>query len=149
MVTEVLRPAEIANSDDMGTAPALLAAALGVAALASLALALSVSTQRRRRDLALLKALGFTRRQVSAVVAWQATVTVAVGLLVGVPAGIAAGHWLWRLFARQLYVVPAPVVPALAIAVLAIAVVALSNLVAVAPGRTAGRTPAAVTLQVE
>jgi hypothetical protein len=45
--------------------------------------------RRRRRDLALLKALGFTRRQISATIAWQATSTVAVGLLIGVPVGIA------------------------------------------------------------
>ena len=74
----------------IGAAPALVAATLGLAALASLALVLSVSTSRRRRDLALLKAMGFTKRDVSTAVAWQATVTIGVGLLVG----MWQGYWV-------------------------------------------------------
>jgi len=150
--TEVFRsrrPAEIVNSDDIGAAPAFVAAILGIAALASLALVLSVSTSRRRRDLALLKALGFTRRDVSTAVAWQATVTVAIGLAVGVPIGVAVGSWVWRLFAEQLYVVPSPKVPVVALAVLAVVAVVLCNLVAAAPGRAAGRTRAAIALRTE
>jgi hypothetical protein len=143
------RPAEIVNSDDIGAAPAVVAGTLGVAALASLALVLSVSTSRRRRDLALLKALGFTRRNVTTAVAWQATVTVVIGLVIGVPIGVAAGSWAWRLFADQLYVVPSPDVPVGALAVLAIAALVLCNLVAAAPGRAAGRTRASIALRTE
>ena len=143
------RPAEITNSDDIGAAPAVVAATLGVAALASLALVLSVSTSRRRRDLALLKALGFTKRDVSTAVAWQATITIAVGLLVGIPIGVAAGRWLWQRFAEQLYVVPAPEVPLVALAALVVAALVLCNLVAAAPGRAAGRTPASTSLRAE
>ena len=150
--TEVFRsrrPAEIMNSDDIGAAPTVVAATLGVAALASLALVLSVSISRRRRDLALLKALGFTRRNVSTAVAWQATITIAVGLVLGIPIGIAAGRWLWRLFAEQLYVVPSPEVPVATLAVLVVAALVLCNLVAAAPGRAAGRTPASTSLRAE
>ena len=50
------------------------------AALASLALTLGSSVRRRRHDLALLKTLGFTRRQLAATVRWQASVTVVAGL---------------------------------------------------------------------
>ena len=55
----------------MGTTPAILGASLGAAALAALGLTLLASVRRRRRDLAALKILGFTRSQLSAVVAWQ------------------------------------------------------------------------------
>ena len=90
----------------MGATPALLGAALAVGAIAALALTLIASVRRRRRDLALLKALGFTRRQLAGTVAWQSTIAVGVGVVIGVPLGIVAGRELWDLFAHELHVVP-------------------------------------------
>ena len=81
-------------------------------AVAGLGLTLIASVRRRRRDFALLKTLGFTRRQLAGAVAWQSTVIAALGLVVGVPLGIAAGRWLWLAFARELSAVPDPVIPA-------------------------------------
>jgi putative ABC transport system permease protein len=62
----------------MGATPVLLAAGLAAGAVAALGLTLTASVRRRRRDLALLKALGFTRRQLAACVAWQPTVAAAL-----------------------------------------------------------------------
>ena len=62
----VQRPAEIVNYRSMGATPAILGAALAVGAISALVLTLTSSVRRRRRDLALLKALGFTRRQLAA-----------------------------------------------------------------------------------
>src|SRR3954462_2613495 len=74
-------------------------------------LTLLASVRRHRRDLAVLKTIGFVRRQVSATVAWQAT-TLALGALVaGVPAGLALGRWTWRLVANGLGSVSPPIVP--------------------------------------
>ncbi len=75
----VLRPAEIANYRSIGTVPSLLGGALAVGAVVALALTLVASVRRRRRDLALLKTLGFTQRQLAATVAWQSTIAVALG----------------------------------------------------------------------
>jgi predicted lysophospholipase L1 biosynthesis ABC-type transport system permease subunit len=105
--------------------------------------------RRRRRDLALLKTLGFTRGQLAAAVAWQSTVVAVVGLVIGVPLGIAAGRWLWILFARGLSAVPDPVVPAASIVLATVATLVLANLVAAVPGRQAARTPAALMLRAE
>jgi len=148
-VSGVQRPAEIVGYRTMGTAPALLAAALAVGAVSSLWLALMASVRQRRRDLAVLKTLGFTRRQLAATVAWQATVTVVVGTAAGVPLGIALGRFLWDLFARQIDVIPQPIVPAAAIAAVIAGALLIANLVAVIPGRAAGRTPAAALLRSE
>ena len=63
VVAPVQRPAEIVNYRSMGTTPALLGAALGAGAVIALGLTLIASVRRRRRDLALFKTLGFTRRQ--------------------------------------------------------------------------------------
>jgi hypothetical protein len=143
------RPAEIVNYRSMGTTPAVLAGGLAAGTLAALALTLTASVRRRRRDFALLKTLGFTRRQLAGAVAWQSTVIAAAGLLAGVPAGIAVGRWLWLLFARQLSAVPDPTVPAASIALAALAALILANVIAALPGRKAARTPPAAILRAE
>ena len=110
---------------------------------------LIASVRRRRRDLALLKTLGFTRRQLAAVVAWQSTIAVAVGTAVGVPVGVALGRSLWDLFAGEIHVVPHPTVPALTIILIIGGAVVLANIVAAVPGRIAARTPTALLLRAE
>ncbi len=148
-VLPVQRPAEIVNYKSMGAMPAILAGGLAAGAIAGLGLTLIASVRRRRRDFALLKTLGFTRGQLAAAVAWQSTTIAVIGLVIGVPAGIAAGRWLWLAFAHELSAVPDPVVPGASIALAALVAVALANLVAALPGRAAGRTPAAIVLRAE
>jgi hypothetical protein len=149
VVSGVQRPAEIVNYRSMGTAPALLAAALAIGALSSLWLTLMAAVRRRRRDLALLKTLGFTRRQVAATVAWLSTAAAASGTALGVPLGIALGRFLWDLFARQISVAPEPAVPPLIVALVIAGALVTANLVAALPGWVAARTPAAAVLRVE
>jgi len=148
-VLPVQRPAEIVNYKSMGTMPVILAAGVAAGTVAALGLALVTSVRRRRRDLALLKTLGFTRRQLATTVAWQSTVVAIVGLVIGIPLGIAVGRWLWIVFAHELSTVPDPVVPAGSVALAAAAALVLANLVAALPGRSAARTPAALLLRAE
>jgi hypothetical protein len=56
---------------------------------------------------------------------------------------------IWLLFAGELSAVPDPAVPAASIARAALAAVVLANLVAALPGRSAGRTRAALVLRSE
>lgn len=143
----VQRPAEIVDNQSMGLAPSLLAAVVAGAVLVSLALALTSSVRRRRGELAMLRALGFTGRELGATVSTQASLIAAVGLVLGLPIGIALGRWLWFLFARELAVVPSPTVPLAALAVLTVGVLVLSNVVALAPAAVARRTRAADILK--
>jgi ABC-type antimicrobial peptide transport system permease subunit len=135
----VQRPAEIVNYESMGATPALLGGVLVLAAVVSLGLTLASGVGRRRRDLSILKSLGFTRRQVSATVVWQSSLIVAVGLVAGVPLGVALGRWLWILFAERLPVVARPSVPLLVLAGVGCALVVLANLVAAVPAGRAAR----------
>jgi hypothetical protein len=148
-VLAVQRPAEIVNYRSMGTTPAILGAGLAAGAVVGLGLTLIASVRRRRRDLALMKTLGFTGRQLATVVAWQSSVAVAIGTVVGLPIGIVVGRSLWDLFAHEIDAVPAPSVPVLAIVLVALAALVLANLVAVLPGRIASRTPTALLLRAE
>jgi hypothetical protein len=129
-VLGVERPAEIVNYHSMGATPLILG-------------------RGRRRSMAMLRTLGFTGRQLRASVAWQSSVAVVIGLVIGVPLGIVAGRFLWDLFATNIYVVPRPTVPALAIVAIALGALVLGNLVAAMPGRIAARTPAALLLRTE
>jgi hypothetical protein len=74
---------------------------------------------------------------------------VAVALLIGLPTGVAAGRWGWRIFAGQLGVLPDPVVPPFAIFIAVPAALFLVNVVAVFPGRAAARTQPAALLKSE
>ena len=149
VVLGVQRPAEIANYQSTGASPGILAAGLAVGAVVALGLTLGASVRRRRRDIALLKTLGFTSRQLAVAVAWQASVAAIVGIILGVPVGIALGRWLWDLFARSIYAVPLPTVPALEVVLVALGALVLANLVAAVPGQMAARTPTALILRAE
>jgi len=149
VVSGVQRPAEITDYRSMGAAPLILAGALAAGAVVSLWLTLAATVRRRRTDLALLKTLGLTRRQLAATVAWQSTLAVAAGALVGVPLGIALGRYLWDLFAGQINVIPEPSVPMLTVLLVIGGALAAANLVAAIPGRAAARVPAAALLRAE
>jgi hypothetical protein len=146
-VLPVQRPAEIVNYRSMGAAPVILAALLAAGAVVALAVTVATAARRRARDFALLRTLGFVRRQVVSVVIWQAGVCVAAGTLIGLPLGVAAGRFLWSRFAGQLYVVPHPAVPAGTIAAVGLGALLAAVLTAVGPGWLVTRAPAAQVLR--
>ncbi len=147
-VLNVQHPAEIVNYQSTGATPVLLAAGLAFGAIVALALTLIASVRRRRRDLALLKTLGFTARQLAFTIAWQASVIALIAVIVGVPIGIIVGRQLWILFARNINAVPQPTVP-LSLLLVAVGALVLANLVAAIPARIAAATPAAFVLRAE
>jgi hypothetical protein len=148
-VLGVQRPVQIVNYRSIGSTPVILAVGLAVGAVVALALTLVASVRHRRRDLALLKSLGFTPRQLAAVVAWQSTVTALVGIIVGVPLGIVLGRQLWTVFARNIDAVPDPTVPVVSVVLVALGALVFANVVAALPGRIAARTPTALVLRTE
>ncbi len=148
-VLGTLRPAQIVNYRTTGSTPVILAVGLAAGAIVALGLTLTASVRRRRRDLALLKTLGFTQRQLAAAVAWQATVIAAIGVILGIPLGIVLGRQLWILFARNINAVPDPAVPVLSVFLVAIGALVFANLDAALPGLDAAHTPAALALRAE
>ncbi len=133
VVQGVQRPAEIVNYRTMGLTPTLLVSGLALGAVVALALTLIASVRQRRRDLALLKTIGFVRGQLAAAVAWQASVVALIGILIGIPLGIVAGRWLWNLFARQINAVPYPTVSLSSMALVAAGTIVMANVVAAVP----------------
>ena len=147
LVLGVQRPAQIVNYKSIAKTPVVLAVALAIGALLALALTLVASVRRRRFDLALLKALGFTPGQLGASILWQATVAAVIGVVVGLPLGVVLGRQLWILFAKGLNAVPVPNVPVLTVVVVAVGTVVFAIVVAAIPGRSAARTPTAELLR--
>src|SRR5205807_5230111 len=119
--------------------PLVLAGIVALMAGATLAHTLVTSIRRRRLDIAILRTLGFLRRQVTATVAWQATTLAAVAVVAGIPLGIIGARWAWNLFADRLGVVPDSVVPVLAVVVTVPAAIIVANALALIPGRIASR----------
>jgi len=144
-----LKQPDLTNLERVGYLPGLLAGLVALLALGTVTHALVTSVSRRRRDLAMLKALGFTRGQVSQTVAWQATTFALLAALIGVPLGIAGGRWAWRLIAGQLGIDAGPIVPPLSVLAIAAGALLVANLAAAGPGRAAARTHPAVALRSE
>ena len=147
-VLAVQRPAQIVNYRSMGLTPLLLAIVLAAGATIALGLTLVASVRRRRHELAILKAIGFTPGQLQWSVV-QAGIVAVVGIVVGVPLGLALGRWLWTLFVDEIGAVPAPVVPTLSVVLACLIALALAVCLSAVPGRIAARTPAAAALTPE
>jgi hypothetical protein len=148
-VIPLLRPAVVAEAGTLRSTPTVVAVVLAAGALAGLALALVALVRRTRRELALLRVLGFERRQLVGAVAWQASLVAAIGSVVGVLLGVVLGRWLWTLFAEQIDAVPAPAVPLLAVGVVVLGTIVLANAIAVLPGLSAARSKASLALRAE
>jgi ABC-type lipoprotein release transport system permease subunit len=109
---------------------------------------LVTSVRRRRRELAILKTVGFVTRQVRATVAWQATAIAGASLAIGLPLGIAAGRLAWIFFANQVAIEPLPVISPLVLLAIP-AIIVLANAVAAFPARAAAHTQPATVLRAE
>ena len=144
-----VRGAAIVNAGQMGGQPVALAVALAAAALIALSAALANSVRRRRRELAVLKTLGFTRAQMRVLVVAESCTLLLVAVGLGVPLGIGAGHLAWVSFAGALGVVPAIAVQPWPLSLGMLALVAAGVALAWLPAARAARTPTTVALRAE
>jgi hypothetical protein len=142
-------PTALVNFGESANFPLLLGGVVTLCAAATLAHLLTVTVSRRRRDSGLLKALGLVRRQVAAVVFWQAATVASVGIVAGVPLGLVAGRAVWRVFALDAGVVAVPVLPGWLIAALAAGFLFAALAIAIIPAAAAARSPAGQVLRTE
>lgn len=143
------RPANVTSLATIAGIPVLLSGLLALLGAGTLTHTLISSTRRKNHDLAILKTLGFVRRQVRRTITWQATTIAAIALLTGLPAGVAGGRFVWRIYAAQLAVLPEPAAPLAAIFIVIPSVLVLAALIAVLPGRSAARTQPVTALRSE
>ena len=89
------RPPDILNLYRVRNVPAMVAASVGVLALLSLAQLVTLSVRRRRRDQAVLQALGASPGWIGTTVHLQATLLAGAVLVIGLPLGDAVGRILY------------------------------------------------------
>jgi hypothetical protein len=133
-------PTSLVNFGEAVNFPLILGFVLALFGAATLLHLLVVSVARRRSEIGLLKALGFVKSQVGATVCWQASTVALVGVIVGIPLGIAAGQVVWRAFATNLGAVPVSVVPVEVVVTLGVGVLVVANLLALPPAFAAARS---------
>ena len=141
-------PTDVVNFGRVQSLPLLLGMALSLLALVTIVHLLLTSVRRRRRDFAVLRSIGFTRRQVRSAISWQASTLTGVALGLGIPVGLVCGRVAWRLFAGQLGIQPVVVLPAI-VALVVPAALVLAVAVAAVPGESAARTRPAEILRSE
>jgi hypothetical protein len=147
VLTPAAVPSDLTSFGQAVNFPALLGATLALFGAAALAHLLFVSIARRRREVAVLKVVGFVRSQVAAAVCWQSTTIALIGIVLGVPIGIALGRVIWRAFASNLGVVPVEIAPVRLVFLLAAGALVVGILLALVPATLASRTRPAVALR--
>ena len=138
---EVLRLREVQNI------PRYLALLLAIVAFLGIVHVLAVTIARRRRELAIMGALGFLRRQTTGVLVAQAGVIGLIGALAGSAIGLVAGRIAWHHAARSVGVPATPAVAAVTVVGVALGFAMVSGLLGVVPGILASRRPAAAGLR--
>ena len=131
------------------TLPIVMAGFLALLALGAVGHALATAVRRRRHDIAVLRALGMSRRQSRTTVIVQAIVVSLVGLAVGAPLGVALGRTIWRYVADTAFIHYVPPVASAALALVVPVTLAVAILLAVWPGRAAALLPVADVLRAE
>ena len=149
VATKFQTPTDLLNFGGVAAMPALLGALISALALVTITHLLISSVRRRRRDLAVLRTIGFTRPQVRAAVAWQAATLMALALALGIPAGLICGRLAWLAFTRQVGVLPVLQAPPLTFGVLAAAAMVIALVVSALPAWSAAQTEPARILRSE
>ncbi|MEP7055543.1 MAG: FtsX-like permease family protein [Actinomycetota bacterium] len=129
--------------------PLVLGVFLVLLAIGTVGHALATAVRRRRHDLAVLRALGMTRRQTRVVVITQASVLALVGLLFGVPLGLALGRTVWRVVADFTPLQYAPPFAFWALVLIGPVALLVCNLLAAWPGQQATRLRISHILRAE
>jgi putative ABC transport system permease protein len=115
------RPDRLSGYAKLGALWVPFAIVLGVLLAISLSHGIATTTRARRRDLAILSALGMRRAQTSEIVVWQAITTVILALMIALPVGIVGASIGWRFFTDRFGIRPPISVPIIELVLLTLA----------------------------
>jgi hypothetical protein len=147
---EPVRPPVVVDVSAMEGVPALLAGVFVLAMSAAVVTGIATGTRARRRELAIVRALGASKGQVRASVRWHALAVVAFGLAVGLPVGVALGRVAYSAFAGSIGATAEPVVPPARLGALVVITFAVGLGAATLPGRwVSSRSTVSAALRAE
>jgi putative ABC transport system permease protein len=141
-------PRQVNNLAALGRLPSVLAGFLALLALVVLAHSLLLTTRRRSPDLAVLRVIGMSPRQVAAAVGVMAGTLTVIGLLLGPLLGVAVGRVVWAEVAANIGVAGDIAMPWW-LALVVPAALLLTVAVALLPARRAARLSPARVLRSE
>ena len=145
--SEPVEPLDLANLGDASLLPSALGGVVALLGIGTVTHAMLSAVRRRRRDLAVLKAIGFVRSDAHKAVACQALTFGLAALAIGIPIGVAGGRLAWSVAAAQLGIPSHPVVTTMSIIGIAAGFLLLLMATALVPARLASRVPAANILR--
>lgn len=152
--TPVVNGAAVERAEYQQVVNTLLAVVIGllavsvVIALIGVANTLSLSVLERRRESAMLRALGLTRGQLRGMLAIEGLMIAGAGALIGIVAGLVFGWAGSAIVLAQMTEVPL-VVPWRDLGLVALVSLAAGLLASALPARSAARTPPAAALAVD
>jgi putative ABC transport system permease protein len=147
---DVERPsagAEIRRLNEVDSLPRVLAGAVAAVAAIGLAHTFAVTVARRRRELAVTRALGFTRRQVRRVIVVQGLVLGLLSAIAGGVFGVVAARIAWAQAANAIGIPRGLPIAAGTVAAMLVAMAALATILAIPWGLAAARARPAVALR--
>jgi FtsX-like permease family len=140
---------EVQEVKDIAVLPLALSAFLALLAITAVGHALATAVRRRAHELAVLRALGMTRQQSRIVIATQATVLTVMGLVFGIPLGVALGRVSWHAAANITPLAYHPPLAVVALGLIGPLGLLVANLVAAWPGQRAARLRTGQILRTE
>ena len=145
-ILPVFVPDEVQNIDNSSGIPSALGIFGGALGAAMLGFGLAGIVRARRRDLAILHALGVDRRGIRAAMAAAGIAIVVPGMVLGSLGGIVVGQLAWTRVAGDVPTLVQPVVPLAGLALVALAALLVAGLAAAWPVRWAGATDRSVVI---
>lgn len=149
IATPTSRPSDIVSLAALQNTPGQLTALLVLLLAGTVGNALFVAVRRRQLDLAIVRTLGGTRRQLLATGLWQASTIALIGLALGLPLGLLIGRTVWTMTARYLGTIPETAMDLPALIATASAVLVIALTLGLLAGFRATRTPTTSALRVE
>ena len=129
----VARPGSVDNLDELGSLPLVLAIAVAGLGVFAGAVAVVIGTNRSRRELSTLRAVGAVRRQIAGTVFAHALTIAVIGVVVGLPLGIALGRSVYLAVASGIGAIARPEVPLAGIAVVGVGTLLIALVMASVP----------------
>ena len=142
-------PLELANLEDLAQLPTVLGAFLALLALAALSYILLTSGRVRKVEFAVLKTLGLDEKSLRVIIFSQATTISLIGLVAGIPLGLAAARWGWATVTSRVPLVDVPPLSILVVILTVPVVLVAGNAVAIWPARKAAHRNPAEALRSE
>lgn len=142
-------PGEVEQLQSVEHLPWVLAGFLALLAVVALLHAAAATVRRRRRDLAILRTLGCTARQLRAIVSVQVVALTSGGAVLGALLGVVGGRQVWQLVVDRMSLPFAAEVPLLAVVLVPVATIVLAQLAATRTRRAAATVRPAEALRAE